>query len=163
MAESTTPTPATKRRRSVWPYALTAMFCVHASIVFITMTFASKTPANAEPDYYEKAIAWNDASESRLTVRREGWSVQAASEDRTVTVRLADRSDAPIGGASVVAVSLHRASPLDRTVLEFEEGTGGRYTAQLPSDRAGLWDLRLSITTADGKHALIAETVELKP
>lgn len=154
-------TPTIKRKRSIWPFALGAMFCVHASIVFITMTFASKTPANAEPEYYEKAVAWNDESESRLTVQREGWAVDASLDGRTVALTLADRDANPIGGAKVVAVSLHRATPLDRTVLEFTAGPDGSYTADLPSDRVGLWDLRFSITTADGKHALVARTVEL--
>lgn len=156
-----TKTAGSKRKRSIWPYALAAMFCVHASIVFITMTFASKTPANAEPEYYEKAIAWNDESGSRLTVQREGWLVDASIEGQTVTLGLRSREGSPITGAEVVAVSLHRASPLDRTVLSFIELSDGGYTADLPSDRVGLWDLRFSVTTSEGAHALIVETVEI--
>jgi nitrogen fixation protein FixH len=153
--------PSVARKRSIWPYALGVMFCVHASIVFITMTFASRTPANAEPEYYEKAVAWDDQAGERLTAQREGWSCTVTNDGRSVRIALVDRESAPITASAVTAVAFHRADALDRSTLVFIEAEPGVYTAQLPSDRMGLWDVRFSIVTEQGARASLVETIEI--
>lgn len=149
------------RKRSIWPYALTAMFCVHASIVFITMTFASKTPANAEPDYYKQAVDWDQHADARLTAQRQSWSYSTKNHAQSVQFTLHDRLGAPITHAAIKAVAFHRADALDRTTLNFTETSTGLYETQLPTGRVGLWDLRLTIETEQGIQALIIETIEI--
>lgn len=149
-----------RKRRSIWPFALGLAFCAHASIVFITMTLASRTPANAEPDYYEKSLDWNRTAAAAHTPGREGWVWSIDRADGDVTLILTGREGRPIEGATVTATALHRAAPLDRTTLTMNETKPGVYTAPLVMDRPGLWDLHFHITTAGGTPAIITETLE---
>jgi len=162
MADQRTPrTDGPARKRSIWPYALGVMFCIHASIVFITMTFASRTPANAEPDYYEKAVAWDEQAEDRLTAGREGWSRAVTIEGKTVTLALSDREGRGISGADIKAIAFHRIDALDRTEIVFEESIEGVYVGKLPARRVGLWDLRWTIQAVGAPRATFIETVEV--
>ena len=65
----------------------------------------------------------------------------------TVTVRLADRSGAPIEGARVAVEAFHnaRASRILSAALS-QQGQG--YAAVMPLDRPGLWEFRLRVTRA---------------
>ncbi len=151
---------APRKHRSIWPFALGLAFCAHASIVFITMTFASRTPANAEPDYYEKALDWNETAAATHTPGREGWVWSVKRGEGSVSITITGPESRPIEGATITATALHRASPLDRTVLTMVETAPGVYTAPIHLDRRGLWDLHFHITTADGTPAIITETLE---
>lgn len=157
-------TPANRpvRKRSVWPFALMIAFCVHASIVFITMTLASRTPANAEPGYYESAVTWDEQTDARLAAKRAGWQWSLTNEGPVVTLDLKDKDGQPIRGATVAAVTFHRAAALDRTGLTLVERSPGVYTAELPALRVGLWDLRMSVTTPGGVLAELTDTIELR-
>lgn len=171
---TTEPTPATnpattapRRKRSPWPYALVAVFVAQSVILATTMTLAARSPANAEPDYYAKALDWNEQAEALARPEREGWrtslaaSARVENDARTLTLELADADGAPITGAKPVVTTFHRAAALDRTIAQLTEVEPGRYEAPLPMTRPGLWEVRVEITTADAHTAALVQTVEI--
>jgi nitrogen fixation protein FixH len=141
------------------------IFAVQSCMLAATMVLASRTPANAEPGYYDKAIAWNDHAAAAARPRREGWAWSVATHGRLVTLTLADASERPMRGAGVSATAFHRAAALDRHALSFVETAPGVYRATLPEHRAGVWEFRFAVEgVGDGASvpAAIVETAEVR-
>lgn len=165
MTDHTPTAVKTTTARSPWPYAIVGVFLVQAIVLGATMLLASRSPANPEPDYYEKAIAWDEHNAAvNLPIREKWWwELSAAASDgrgqRSVRLDLADANDAPITASSVTAVYFHRASPLDRFESALTESEPGVYDALLPMPAAGLWEFRFILTTPAGP-ASITETIE---
>lgn len=154
-------TPGPHHRRSPWPYAIVGFFVVQSVVLATTMVLASRLPANAEPGYYEKALAWNEIAEAGARPRQQGWVWKAGGHDRLVSLTLTGAEGEPIIAASVTAVAFHRASALDRHSLTFVETAPGVYRGTLPEARAGLWEVRFTVDNA-GEPSLITETVEMR-
>lgn len=155
----------TTAARSPWPYAIVGVFIVQAIVLGSTMLLASRSPANPEPDYYEKAIAWDEHNAAiNLPIREKWWwEVSAAASDgrgqRLVRLDMVDASDAPIAASGVTAVYFHRAAPLDRFEATLTESDSGVYEALLPMPSPGLWEFRFIMTTPAGP-ASITEIIE---
>lgn len=141
-----------RRRGWYWPLGLVALLVASAgaNIALVVIT-ARDTSFAVEPDYYAKALAWDETMAQQARNEALGWSLglrvdpAGARGEATVTVRLDDRAGAPIEGAQVAVEAFHnaRASRVLSAVLT-PEGRG--YAASMPLDRAGLWEFRLRIT-----------------
>lgn len=151
-----------KPKRSPWPYAIVIVFGVQACVLTTTMVMAARMPANAEPGYYDKALAWNDRAAALAIPRQEGWQTVATAHNSLVTLSLADAQMAPITGATVSAQVFHRAAALDRHSLNFVETAPGIYRAPIPSRSTGLWDLRFEINAQGHDPAALTKTVEVR-
>lgn len=160
-AHTNAPPMPKPNRRSFWPFALVLAFCVHASIVFITMNFAARSPANAEPNFYEKSLDWNATAAALHTPERQGWTDAVACNDGVLTLSLHAADGSPVAGAAVNATVFHRAAPLDRTTLPMSEPSPGVYTAAMPSDRAGVWEFSFDVQAPDTPKALIERHLSL--
>lgn len=162
----TAPNPAKRSAaRSPWPYAIVGVFLIQGIVLAATMLLASRSPANAEPDYYEKAMAWDEHNAAiNLPIREKWWwEVSAAASDgrgqRTVRFDLADGDDAPISSSSVTTIYFHRAAPLNRFEATLTESEPGVFEALLPMPAPGLWEFRFVLNTPSGP-ASITETIE---
>jgi nitrogen fixation protein FixH len=121
-----------------------------ANIALVVIT-SRDTSFAVEPNYYAKALAWDQTMAQQARSEALGWSLElrvdpaAARGRKTVTVRLADRAGAPIEGAEVTVEVFHnaRASRILSAALN-PEGQG--YVAVMPIDRPGLWEFRLRVT-----------------
>jgi nitrogen fixation protein FixH len=121
-----------------------------ANIALVVIT-SRDTSFAVEPNYYAKALAWDQTMAQQARSEALGWSLglrvdpAAARGRKTVTVRLADRAGAPIEGAEVAVEVFHnaRASRILSAALS-PEGQG--YVAVMPIDRPGLWEFRLRVT-----------------
>ncbi len=151
-----------RRKRSPWPLAIVVVFGVQACVLTTTMVLASRIPANAEPGYYNKALAWNDRASALAVPRQAGWESVATAHRSMVTLNLTDAESGPITNAEVSAVAFHRASALDRHRLAFVETAPGTYRAAIPSEAAGLWELRFDILAAGHEPAALTKTVEIR-
>jgi nitrogen fixation protein FixH len=121
-----------------------------ANIALVVIT-SRDTSFAVEPNYYAKALAWDQTMAQQARSEALGWSLGLrvdpadARGRKTVTVRLADRAGAPIEGAEVAVEVFHnaRASRILSAALS-PEGQG--YVAVMPIDRPGLWEFRLRVT-----------------
>lgn len=150
-----------KKRRSPWPWAIVGVFVVQACVLSGTMVMAARSPSMPEPDYYAKALSWDERAGAVARPRAEGWSWSVAGHGRLVTVTVADGAGEPLAGAAVEATAFHATTALDRHAVGFVETAPGVYRGSLPEQRAGVWELRFEIEHA-GRPALLTERVGIE-
>ncbi|HMN41095.1 MAG TPA: FixH family protein [Phycisphaerales bacterium] len=149
--------PGARRSAWIWPTLLVSLIGLNVAIVGVTVYFAvSDTSVAAEPDYYAKALKYDDTIRLREQSGRLGWTAQPAvawsdsGDTPACTVTLADRDGRPISEAHVAVVAFAgvRSDIRQSLVLEPSPRTPGEYRAPLRLDRAGLWRFRISVTRA---------------
>ena len=135
-----------------WPAGLAALLlgsaAANLALVFITSRDASFA---VEPNYYAKALAWDERMAEQGRSDALGWSVALRVEPTgvpgrmRVTARLTDRAGTLIEGARIEAEAFHNARA-GRIFSTAFEPAGTIYSAELPIDRPGLWEFRLRAT-----------------
>lgn len=159
MSPSTTFVPAapstTKGSRSntLWPLAIVSLLGLNATIVGVTVYFAvSDKSVATEPNYYAKALNYNEAIQQRATNERLGWRAEPtlgpSSDGRSVqlAVKLLDRDGKPIPGASVRAVAFASARSGTRESILLSAQPGGDYAGPININRSGLWYITTTAT-----------------
>jgi nitrogen fixation protein FixH len=120
------------------------------------MLVATGDPSFAvEPDYYQKALRWDETMAQEARNEDLGWSVAVTFEraaragEVKLAARVNDRAGRAIEGARVGVEAFHsaRARHVLRATLS-PEATGG-YSAMLRLDRPGVWELRLRVERGD--------------
>jgi nitrogen fixation protein FixH len=124
----------------------------------LNVTFAVVASRDAsfavEPDYYQRSLEWDRTMAQEDANRALGWriEVQTAAPPRPGTLRLAvrltDRDGHDLDHAGVTVEARHGASAATAVTGTFVGADGGRYVADLPLRRAGLWDLRFVVRRA---------------
>ena len=135
-----------------WPVGLAALLIGSAganiALVFLTSRDASFA---VEPDYYAKALAWDETMAQQARNEALGWSIGVRVEptgDRgsmTVAARLTDRAGAPLEGARVTIEARHNARA-NRVLTAALEPRGAGYAAAMPLARPGFWEFRVRVT-----------------
>lgn len=104
-----------------------------------------------EPDYYNKALHWDQTQAQAAENQRLGYSVELeprvvvdAAGHATLQLRLADGMRAPVHGAIVRAEAFANAFSNETVTLEFRELAPGVYAAPLTARHLGLWEFRVT-------------------
>lgn len=139
--------------RSRWPMMIFALIGLNMSIVAITIYAATSDPSVAsEPDYYAKAVDFNQTIRQRETNARLGWSARPSihvdNQRSLLSVTAADADGLPIANAAVSVVCFPTLRSKDRQVLALTPiaDNTGVYSAPFRLDRPGLWNFRISVT-----------------
>jgi len=140
----------------VWPGLVIVILGASLTGGIITITIASSDPSFAiKPDYYEKALAWDERHAAKRDSDALGWRADItltgapnASGERRVTLRLEDDAGQAIDDAGVTCELFHKARSADRITLTLELGPDGTYQAWLPSPREGAWHVGIIATRA---------------
>jgi nitrogen fixation protein FixH len=133
----------------LWPLGLGLALALSAGSNILFMVLANRDASFAvEPDYYRKALEWDRTMAQEAANRALGWrvSVEAAmagTQGRRLTLRLVDRDGRGVDGAIVSVEALHGARAADVVSGRLSGEGQGRYAAELPLARAGLWELRV--------------------
>ena len=97
-----------RRRDWYWPVGLVALLAASAGANIALVIITSRDTSFAvEPNYYAKALAWDQTMAQQARNDALGWALSLridpgdARGGKTVTVHLADRAGAPIEGAQV--------------------------------------------------------------
>jgi nitrogen fixation protein FixH len=144
------------RRARWWPLFIIALLVSGAGANVALMVIAMRDPSFAvEPDYYQKALRWDDAMAQERENAALGWSVELGvdaatrSEPTRIALRVSDRDGAPVEHATVQVTAFHNARASQIMAATLAPTRGGRYSAPLPLDRAGLWELRVRVEQGD--------------
>jgi nitrogen fixation protein FixH len=141
---------------ALWPLAVIGALVVTVAANVVILVVANDSDrAVVEPDYYQKAVAWDSTmAQDRRNVSL-GWRIRAtlspAAQGARLRADLLDRDGALLPGASVHVEAIHNADAGRPVEGRLRESVGGVYVAELPFRHAGLWELRF---TADrnGDH-----------
>ena len=116
----------------------------------VMVGLALDDPAFAvEPDYYDKAVHFDEHQAQLRESRELGWKLEVAprfdAKGAFVEVTLTDREHDAIDGATVEATAFHNARSSQWRRLTFRSDGRGRYSHRLVSWRPGLWELRFDV------------------
>lgn len=149
------------KRFNLFPAIIFVLLGLNFLIVGITV-FAANSDGGAaiEPDYYQKALHWD---EHRAQERRSlalGWDVRADLTRRdgalALRVHVHDAAGAAISGASVHATVFRSAEARRRFTLELREtNTPGEYGAAVPSGAAGAWQVELAVAARGNEYSRV--------
>jgi len=135
-----------------WPFLLVALLASGVGANLYLLARAVGDPSFAvEPDYYAKAVAWDDHQAQARENVELGWSVQIevapaalATGRARVVAKLTDRDGRPIGGATVALEAFHNARAADRLEATLSESAVHDYVAEVAIVRPGLWEFRVT-------------------
>jgi len=150
-----------------FPGMIFGLLGLNASIVAVTVYLAHSDPSFAVvPDYYSKALAWDDTAAQLRHNAQLGWTAGlevggVGVAGRTVSVRVSDRSLAPIAGATVDVVAFHNARAGTQYTATLSQAAPGLYQASLPLDRPGQWEFRIRVR--QGAETFTASTQTAVP
>jgi nitrogen fixation protein FixH len=139
-----------RQRGWYWPWFVVGAlgFTVAVNVVMMIAASSDANGSVVEPDYYRKAVAWDQAMERAAESARLGWRTTAtlhrvSADSARLIVTVTGASAMPLRGARFTAELIHNvdaAHPL-RAVLA--ESAAGRYEALVPLRRTGMWEVRL--------------------
>lgn len=166
------PNAAPPRRKNTgrgWPIAMAAILLagIGSNIAFVVL--ATSDPAAAvEPDYYRKALAWDEEMAQQQRNITLGWSAQAVlhlgahGQPGRLEVIVADSMGKPLVGAGVNASVMHnaRAAAVQRVAL-MAEGSG-HYAAGISAERPGVWEVRIAVER-DAQRFTARERIQAVP
>ncbi len=145
--------PENSSRAWVWPAIIIGVLSVHAIACLIVVMIASNDPSQAIiPDYYEKAVAWDDHQKQLADNAALGWTCTiepSVSADmlgqRSVRISVHDRQGQPVEGATVTLRAFHHARGNEVYEAMFRDAGLGEYTAMVPLRRDGLWTFEVDV------------------
>lgn len=158
------PSPAEPSRRKYlipphifWPGMVVALLGMSVLAVAITATFALSDPSFAVvPDYYNKALRWDEDAALQHKSDALGWSdtVEFGARDDSTTMRqlivtITDTAGDPIESANLSATVFHPSRSNDIQNVAFEETEPGRYVGVFEPTRIGFWEIKLRATRGE--------------
>lgn len=143
-----------------WPVGIAAVL---ATVVIADVTvaiIAGRDEAFAvEPNYYQKAVHFDDEMALRAESQRLDWSLAPTLQlgrpgaPGTVSLSLHDSSGRPITGARVQLLAMHNARASHQLTASLTERGDGKYDAPLDAERPGEWELRFLVTRGGDRFA----------
>lgn len=136
-----------------WPVLMVALLVGGAGVNIAFMIVANRDPSFAvEPDYYRKALEWDQTMAQEARNAELGWTISARLGPAGVgagrlVATIRDRAGALLGGATVTVEAFPSARAREIATLALAPtGEAGVYAATLPSGRPGLWELRMRVS-----------------
>lgn len=157
-----------RRAATFWGALVVGLLGIQVLVGVGAVVIATSDPsASIVPDYYEKALRWDDEKAARLASDALGWEATvrlspAADRrgDRTVVVSILDASGDPVADAEVRGRVYHHARAADAMPIALRRQGDGHYTATAPVARGGLWQFDLTATRR-GAEATSAEAFQI--
>ena len=156
------------KRGMWWPIGIATVLTLTVGANFWVLAVANDDPSFAvEPDYYQKALRWDDEMAQQQRNAALKWRLTPAlapfgDEGAVLTVQLTDSAGVALSGAKVTVAALANAranSVLDATLVP---GAHDSYAVVLPIDRAGEWELRFEAVRG-GERFTAVRRVEATP
>ncbi len=154
-----------------WPAAILGLIGLNMCLVAVTIYYATSDPSAAvEPDYYRKALAWDQIARERAASQRLGWScsIEFITPDQ-IQLALRDRGGGGVSGARVVATAFAEVRAANRITLDLDEVEPARYGAVFTPDRPGRWRFQIEarrpiVAAADraGDHGVPEELFRIE-
>ncbi len=156
-----------KRRGLFWPLFITTLLLGHVGILSVAAYIASSDPSvAAEPDFYEKALAWEANQKLVREPVEDGYEVTPLLEPHSsdtgegkLSLALS-RQGQSFDDTTVTATLFHAARSGDRQHLTLTERQPGLFAAPANINRDGLWEVRFELTTPERVYRFV-RTIEV--
>lgn len=131
-----------------WLYPGLAVGFLVSSFVsnMVVLAIATSSESSAvEPDYYQKAMAWDDELSQRARNRDMAWQMKVATPQESADFFVVEVDDSQIAPLSDLQLSIEMF-PVARSqkffTVDLDEIAPGQYQGRWPSERQGIWELR---------------------
>ena len=138
-----------------WPAVIAGALALHVAAMMVMVYFATSNDSYAvEPDYYQKALHWNDKRAQDRVNAELGWQLEytvepaAAGQDPTLSIGLTSADGEPVTGATVAVETFANARRDDILTAKVSPSESG-YQTTMPMRRDGLWEFRFTATRGD--------------
>jgi len=163
--------PNERERRSRWPYIVVGLLATHVTVMLLAVKIASSGGGHSVvPDYYRKAVNWDESREEIRASALLGWTVSVtpavlSGQDglRELRFVLQDGDGGPIAGARVVARVWHHAIGESHEVTASATGATGAvgvYVARAPMRQPGAWECEL-VADRGAEHFIHTVTLNI--
>lgn len=147
-----------------WIGIVVGLLVANAIAVGVLIAKSGDPADRIVPDYYRRAVAWDDTVAALRASDELGWSAEAQlvalrPGAARVEIALARDTGAPLTGASVEVEVRHRSRATGTTVT-LTERSPGHYDADVALDSHGLHDLGVRARHG-ADHFAMAQTAEL--
>ncbi|MFI5246075.1 MAG: FixH family protein [Gemmatimonadales bacterium] len=156
------------KRGSWWPIAIVLILVLTVGAnAWIFVVSNADSGIAIEPDYYQKAVAWDSSMAQARENLVLGWRVTpslaafTARNGADLRVTLSDSTGAAIAGATVKVVAFYNARAGEISNATLVPGPGG-YETRLPVHHGGLWELRFDVRRGS-LHFTATSRVEAVP
>lgn len=155
------------RRGLAWPTAVAIVLALTIAGNFWVLHLATRDPSFAvEPDYYQRAIAWDSTmAEAREDVRL-GWSLHATLTPGDSVLHLgvdvADAAGTPLADLTIAVTATHNARASDVWATRLTSRGPGHYEGTLPSRRVGIWILTFAVSRG-AERFVVTEHLDTGP
>lgn len=150
------------KRWHVFPGIVFALLAVNAGIVFTTIYLANSDESFAvEPEYYQKAVQWDERAADRARAESLGWTARVGLADdgaHGVRVTIVDAANSAVSGMEVDVVAFPAARASERQRLELTRLDNGTFVAPFSPTLGGRWEFEVRATNGD---AVFEERVSL--
>ncbi len=141
-----------------WPAAVIGLILFGMTMTF-GLLFASRVDGGPEviPDYYDKAVAWDEAAAARAASDSLGWTARVErTAEGTLRLVLLNQDGEPVTGArgTLTLTRPHQANFSE--VVPFRVDASG-IASDLPvtARGSGLWDVRIEARRGDDRFVHI--------
>ncbi|MBL8878958.1 MAG: FixH family protein [Phycisphaerales bacterium] len=148
--------PSGQRAARRWIAFVAALFLLQVGAVVTMICIATNDRSFAlEPDYYQKAVRWDDISRQQRQSAKLGWTLQldvgalAENGARPIVLTVKDRDGELIEGASAAAEWFHHARARDRHTSLFTPQPDGTLAASITFARSGLYEFRFTVSRGE--------------
>jgi nitrogen fixation protein FixH len=107
--------------------------------------------AQVEPDYYDRAVAWDEHMERQGASARLGWTATLDLRDGRGVLTLTDEEGAPVAPkkVEVIVTRPHVSGVIATRELDLSAADMG---FELPHGQPGLWDVRVEVEGPRGER-----------
>lgn len=134
-----------------WPIGVAAILGITVTANLVMMRVANNDPSfSVEPDYYKKGVLYDSTMAQTHRNLDLGWGVTTFADSivpgkpTRLRVLLRDERALPLLGAVVEATVLFNARANDVTTATLTDEGGGVYSATLPINTPGEWEVRVN-------------------
>ncbi len=141
------------RKDRIWPTAIIAVLVIDVAVGFVMMRVAADDPhAAIEPEYYQKAVAWDSTMAQSHRNTALGWTLESSlgaitpGREAPLTLRLHDAHGDAVVGATLQVEAMQVAHADEVVHATLTAAGDSTYVTALPMARPGLWELRVVAT-----------------
>jgi nitrogen fixation protein FixH len=145
-----------------WGLVVVGLLCAHVSGMILAVRIATGDPTfTSVPDYYQRAVAWDDQAASQRASDALGWQAELSSSalgDRLVLV-VRDAHGAPVDGLVGTVSAYHHARTRDVFEAPLTARGDGTYFAAIAVGAPGAWQVALRAERGGEVFVLATEVV----
>ncbi len=151
------------RRARFWPMLVVLMLLSHVTLMMVAVRYAtggSQGEHAIVPDYYDKALAWDQTRATQSASDALRWRATlsttqgASASQRTLSLTLLDADGQPVDTTDAVVHYYHLSQGQDVRRLQLLAVAPGRYEGTMSIHHPGFHQFELTCTRGPSKYVL---------